>query len=203
MPTITLNWTLNTNGNTVNQRASKRAIATTKHPSESTVFSSTGFTPPNDLATSISSASFTAIGNVIYEMKVENICSLGGPTINNNGIRQGIKFSCLPVNFGTVTDNTTQISVNVNAIGTDIAQVIFVLTETNGGAIVESKTVAALQSGNTIANFIGLNAGTSYTITTSYQATVNGALVTSAACPSVTQTTGSASCVAPGALTIS
>ena len=55
-----------------------------------------GFTPANTLPkTASTTTTKTLVNNTVYQFKVDNICTSGGPIANDNGIQEGIEFACL------------------------------------------------------------------------------------------------------------
>ncbi len=91
MATIDLNWdntAVNASGNVTGQRASKRIKAV------GGAWSTSGFMPANDMAKAVNYTSANITSNRIYEFKIETLCSVGGPIINDNGIKEGIVFEC-------------------------------------------------------------------------------------------------------------
>ena len=76
MATLTLTWTPNITVNVINQRAYYRRKTT------GGAFLTTGFSPSNDLSTAASTTDKgSLLDNVVYEFKVANICTDGGPQI--------------------------------------------------------------------------------------------------------------------------
>lgn len=122
MPQFVLNWyaaPVMVNPNSIGQRASYRQKAVGGS------FITTGFTPSNDLnivAQTITSPNLAA--NKIWEFKVEALCTSGGPTINNNGIQEALKFACISP---TLSSTTTTVTAQLNITGLDITKAQFTL----------------------------------------------------------------------------
>lgn len=175
------------NSNVTGQRAEYRRKTTGGS------FISAGFSPINDLPTSAIEASSPVLAdNVVFEFKVSSLCTVGGPTINDNGVREAIKFVC-PVTTATATDST--VTVSVTGLPVDITQVIF-----NRGTGAVPKTVSGGSASHT---FVGLSHSTIYTITTQVVAVVNGGEVTSAlSCNTSATTSAPSACTAPQNLVV-
>ena len=108
MAQFTLNWfaaPVMVNPNSIGQRALYR------QKSVGGAFISTGFTPANDLTIVQETVTSPDLAtNKIWEFKVQAICTVGGPTDNNNGIIEALKFACLVPNIATVTITTATIT---------------------------------------------------------------------------------------------
>lgn len=132
MAQFTLNWfaaPVMVNPNSISQRAVYR------QKSVGGAFISTGFTPTNDLPTTTQSTTSPNLGtNRIWEFKVQAICTTGGPTDNNNGIVEGLKFECLTPNIATTTITTATIVLNIT--GLDITKARFILHKDSDDSIV-------------------------------------------------------------------
>lgn len=172
MATFTLNWNNSlvlANGNAINQRAYYR-IKTVGGS-----FLTTGFTPTNDMATSIVSATHTGTGNKIYEFKIAAVCTAGGPTDNDNGIVEQIVFECITPTSLIATETTTTIVVNFT--GTDITKVKWSIRKQGDNSLVQTATT--IVSGSTSHTFTGLTANTAYYVTIEYYTTINSTEVIS------------------------
>lgn len=172
MAVITLNWdntAVNASANVTGQRASKRIKII------GGAFDITGFSPANNLPKSADTVDATVITNRVYEFKIEAICASGGPTINNNGLKDGIVFECIVPSFSVTS---TQIQVTVNLLNTDITKVKATLKKTS------DDLVHGIQTVNNVANqavitFTGLAAGTGYYLELELYAVVDGVEVIS------------------------
>jgi len=160
------NTNVNANPNAVSQRASYR------QKSVGGVFIATGFTPTNDLAKTVSEALTPVISsNVIYEFKVQAICTQNGPTDNDNGIQEGIVFSCIAPSMNKTSDSS---SITIDVTGTDIAKARFTLKKSSDNSIVITPTIIN-RSGNSITQLAtGLQSSTSYYWQIELIATVSG-----------------------------
>lgn len=101
MATATLAWdntAVLASGNATGQVASKRIKAV------GGAFSTSGFSPANPLLTSAITTDATITPNRIYEFKVEATCVLGGPTINNNGLKEQIVSGGVVIQW-SITNN--------------------------------------------------------------------------------------------------
>lgn len=148
------NTDVNASSNSLHQRASYR------QKSVGGSFITTGFTPANDMAKTVNAATTpsTLLFNAVYEFKVENLCTVGGPTINDNGVREAIQFSC--INPTTDQDHDSA-SISVNLTGLDITKVKFTLKKASDNTIVASSLV--VKSGTSVAyNATGLTPTTNY-----------------------------------------
>jgi hypothetical protein len=141
-------------------------------------FVTTGYTPANDLPkTASASQSPVLADNVVWEFKVEAICTEGGPTINDNGLQEGLKFACLePVISNIDTDSAT---IALNVLNTDIASATFILHKAADNVVVAGPTTIA-RVGNSITwNVTGLDPETEYYVETVLYAIVNGSQIAS------------------------
>lgn len=156
MAQFTLTWDntdVLSSGNSINQRASVRR----KTPVGAWV--TAGFSPTNDLATSVITVITPAlIDNVIYQFKIETICTAGGPTINDNGIQEAIQFGCINPTIEN-TDVTAQLVLNV--INTDITKARITLRLAADDSPISIQVVNKLVNSIT-ANVNGLIPSTSY-----------------------------------------
>ena len=161
---------INTNAN--GQRVSHR------QKSVGGIYSTSGYTPTNDLPkTASASQSPVLTNNIVWEFKVEALCDEGGPIPNNNGNIEGLKFSCLePVISNLDTDSAT---IALNVLNTDITSAMFVLHKQVDDVIVSGPTNIA-RVGNSITwNVTGLVPDTPYYVETILYATVNGSQIAS------------------------
>ncbi len=146
------------------QRASKR-IKTVGG-----AFDTSGFTPANDLATSATSVQVTLTENKVYQFKIDGLCSIGGPTPNNNGLIEGIVFGCI---IPDITKTTTTAQVVVDVSNTDITKLRFVLRLTADDSVVA--TVSATRVANSVTgNFSSLVGNTNYYVTYEPFAIIDG-----------------------------
>lgn len=175
MATFTLNWDNSlvlAEVNAINQRASYRVKTT------GGAFITTGFTPSNDMATSVTSATHSGTDNKIYEFKVEAICTAGGPTMNDNGIVEQIVFACVDPSSLTADASTVTISIDLTA--TDVTKVRFRLRKQGDDSLVQTiTTVTPGGIGTTSANFTGLTSNTAYYVTAEFYCVINGVEVIS------------------------
>lgn len=173
MATIDLSWdntAVNASGNTTGQRASKRIKAV------GGAWSTSGFVPANDMAKTVNSAVATITGNRVYEFKVEALCVVGGPTINDNGIQEGIVFECIGgaesdggVNSGDLRFRVVDFDTNAP----DINFVKFALYDSTNTTLLQT-TAALPNSANIEHTFTGLTPGEVYVVRVIYGALVNG-----------------------------
>lgn len=151
-----LDWVssfVSANPNSTGQRASYR------RKSVGGAFITTGFTPSNDLSTSANTVnSPSLLDNVVYEFKIEAICAVNGPTINDNGIQEILGFACIvPV----LTKTETSVTITLDVTNTDITKARLTLRKSSDNSLVDLSTV------NTVSNSItktvtGLVADTNY-----------------------------------------
>lgn len=203
MAVITLNWdntAVNASANAIAQRASKR-IVTTGGP-----FDTTGFSPANDLPKSADTVDATVTENRVYEFKIEAICTSGGPTPNDNGLKQGIIFGCIEPSFSVTS---TQIQVTVNLLNTDITKVRMRLRKQSDDTVVGTQTINNVGN-QAVGTFTGLLPGTAYYVQLEFYAIVDGVEVISsdgdfvgAVCgPYNVSTSAAPSCPAPSNLVV-
>jgi hypothetical protein len=169
----------------------------------------TGFTPLNDLPKSAANAvSPDLLVNVVYEFRVQAICTTGGPTANSNGIQEQIVFACITPTI-TKTDIASTISIDVTGLNVNKARLT--LRKQSDNSIVYGPTTT-LESGGTIqATATGLIASTAYYWQIELGAVINGGGVLSsdpfylnALCTPYNVTTNPpAACVAPESLSVS
>lgn len=157
-------------GNSLNQRASVRR----KTPVGAWV--TAGFSPANDLATSVISATTPVLlDNVIYQFKIENICTAGGPTLNDNGIREAIQFGCIaPVLVNTDSSSTA----TVDLTNLDITRIRFILRRLSDNAIISSTNVTKVGN-SAVSSVTGLAPSTDYYWTLELYSIIEGVEVIS------------------------
>lgn len=170
MSLLTLNWLPVITGNVISQRVSKRI------KSVGGAWTTTGFTTANDMATSVITNVATVNENILYEFKLENICTEGGPTGSVQGIREGIAFACL---VPSLSSTGTTVSANINLAGTDITKVRYTLKKSSDNTVVGGPTIITRVTNAAPITFTGLLASTAYYITTELYCTVNGVEVIS------------------------
>lgn len=132
MAQFTLNWDSDdvvALENATAQRASYKARS-------SPTWITDGFTPANDMAKEVESATTpdTLLDNVVYQTKVEAICTVNGPTINDNGVQEEINFACLPSPTIETTFESAITTFDVD--GTDIYKAHFTLRKASDNSIV-------------------------------------------------------------------
>lgn len=134
-------------------------------------FNTSSITPSNDMAKTVNAANFSAATvNKVYEFKVEALCTVGGPTINSNGIVENLVFECvLPSSF-VVTEST--IAFNISIPSTDITKARVRLKKQSDDSLIDTQTI------NKVSNaidytFTGLTASTGYYFEVEFYATVN------------------------------
>lgn len=163
----------------------------------------TGFIPVNDMSKSINSAlSPTLLDNVIYEFRVQNICTTGGPTINGNGIQEQIVFACITPDVSH-TDTASSISITTTAL--NITKARFTLRKQSDNTIVYGPVVASVISNTAQATATGLTASTTYywqvelytTVNNTEVISSNGAYIGAVCGPYNVTTSVPAVCVAP------
>lgn len=174
MALLTLNWD-NTlvlaSANATGQRASKRI------KSVGGAFSTLGFNPANDLLKTAVTTDATVDANKVYEFMIQAICISGGPTMNTNGLQEGIVFQCIEPSFD---ETNTTIDVVVNLAGLDITKIRVRLKKQSDDSLVGTVTANKIGTIAT-ASFSGLTASTDYYVEIELYATVNGVEVISSA----------------------
>jgi hypothetical protein len=135
------------------------------------VFISTGFTPANDLPKTASTANTPVLlNNIVYEFKVQSICTENGPTDNDNGIVEKIGFSCI-VPILSKTSTTTNITFDVST--TDITKARLTLRRSSDNSIIYQQIIN--NSGGLIETMVtGLTPSTGYYWQAELYATVGG-----------------------------
>jgi hypothetical protein len=141
-------------------------------------FSTAGYTPANDLPkTASASQSPVLANNVVWEFKVECLCEEGGPTLNDNGLQEGLKFACLEPVISNIDEDSATVALNV--LNTDITSATFILHLTADDSVIAGPTTVA-RVGNSITwNVTGLASGTEYYVETILYAIVNGSQIQS------------------------
>jgi hypothetical protein len=136
-----------------------------------------GFTPTNDLTKSaVTVQSPVVTNNVVYEFKLECLCTQNGPTSNDNGIIEQIGFSCITPNL--VNTSTTS-TATIDLTNTDITKISFELRKASDNSLVFGPVIVARIGNSAQAVAAGLTASTNYYWKTSLIATVNGVEVNS------------------------
>ena len=170
MAQFTLTWNnaaILSNPNSIGQRALYRV------KSVGGSFLSTGFTPANDLLTSVTSVlSPTLDENSVHEFKIQGLCTVNGPTDNDNGIKEIISFTCI---VPTLVNSITTASASINVANTDISKARFTLRKSSDNSILFGPVIIArvgdsIESGNAT----GLTASTNYYWQIELYSTVQG-----------------------------
>lgn len=178
MATRGLSWdntAVNASVNAIGQRASKRIKAV------GGAWDTSGFLPANTMAKTVSEANATVTANRVYEFKIEALCTTGGPTINTNGIQEGIAFECIG-SFeadGSSSEPPGELTVRVVDFDTlvpDINKVRFKLYNA-AGTILVNTSPDLNSSANIEHTFTGLDPGETYSCRVEYGAIVNGVQV--------------------------
>ena len=160
------------NPNATGQRVSHR------QKSIGGAFSTSGYTPANDLPkTASASQSPVLANNIVWEFKVEALCEEGGPTINDNGLQEGLKFACLiPVITNITTSGAT---ITLNVINTDITAATFIVHRDDDDTVVAGPTTVAKVGNSITFNATGLDNDTTFYVETILYAIVNGSQIQS------------------------
>lgn len=176
MAVFTLNWdnTLTlASPNTLAQRASYR------RKDVGGAWITAGFTPANDmLKTAITALSPDLLVNVLYEFRVQAICTTNGPTTNSNGIREQIIFACIAP---ATSQSDVAATASISTVGLNITKVRFTLRKTSDNSIVGGPTTITVAGDLAQTTVTGLTASTSYYWQIELLATVNGVEVVSSA----------------------
>lgn len=203
MAQFSLNWyntALIINPNVTGQKASHR------QKSVGGAFSATGYTPANTLTKFVTSVQSPVLAdNTVWEFKIEALCTIGGPTANDNGLKEGLKFACL---VPTLSQTTTTATIVLNVLNLDITQATFILHKQSDDSVVSGPTTVA-KVGNSITHTVtGLDPNTGYYWEFVEYAIVNGSEIASndvsqlnASCQSVDFTTDLDVCAPITALT--
>lgn len=195
MATFTLHWdntAVLANSNVTAQRASyrRRSVGGT--------FATTGFTPANDMAKSVVSAvTGTLLDNVVYQFKVEAICTSGGPSINSNGLVENIKFDCI---IAEVAPQSNSVLVKYTSLPVDIISVDFTIWDNAGTSIIQGPFNVPVVAGATQRMFTGLASATNYQSGIKLRAVLNNATITqviSPECKTAFTTADAGDCDAP------
>lgn len=190
MATFTLNWTPNIDGNVTGQRAYKR------QKSVGGSYITTGFLPANDLTNSANTTTAQSLlDNTVYEFQIANLCTVGGPVFNSNGVQEGITFACIA--FTSTSNTNTAITVNYSGLPVDITKVEFTLFAADGTTIVQAATTNVVSGNATTKTYSGLTASTAYQVGASLIAVVNGAEKKANICKTTITTAAAVSCIAP------
>ena len=157
MAQFTLQWNNSAalaNSNAISQRVSYR------QKSVGGSFITTGFSPSNDLAVSVTTANTPTLSdNVVYEFIVQTICTTGGPTNNDNGIVEAIQFGCINP---SISKTDTASTINLDVTGTNITKARFTLRKTSDNSVVSGPTVVLVSGNAASTTATGLTASTSY-----------------------------------------
>lgn len=157
MAVFTLVWdntVVLANANAIAQRASHR-----RKDVGGTWFT-IGYAPTNDMDKSVSLAtSPDLLPNVIYEFRVQAICTTGGPTSNANGIQEQIIFECINPTINH-TDVASTISLDVT--GLNLTKARFTLRKTSDNTIVSGPITVAVSVNTITTTTTGLTASTNY-----------------------------------------
>jgi hypothetical protein len=175
MGVLTLNWNnaaVLASANATGQRASKRIKAV------GGAFDITGFTPSNDLLKSANTVNVNIINNRVYEFKIEALCIIGGPTPNNNGLREGLVFVCIAPSFVTTFNSVT---VNFNLLNTDITKVRVRLKKQSDDSIIGTVTASNVANVASAIFSSGVDAATAYYVEVELYSIINGVEIISSA----------------------
>ena len=185
MAQFTLNWfaaPVMVNPNATGQRAVYR------QKSIGGSFLTTGFTPANDLPkTQESVTSPVLANNIIWEFKVQALCTEGGPIDNDNGIIEALKFFCI---VPTVTFGAEDSTISINKTGLDITKARFVCKLQSNNAIVFGPVTANPVGNGISATATGLDANEDYYWEYELYSTVNGIEIISSASGQLNDTCG-------------
>lgn len=133
---FTLTWintAIATNDNVLNQTVSYRP------KTAGGAWITAGFTPANNMNKTVNTADTpNLVYNIVYEFKVETLCTLNGPTINDDGIEEAIGFECITPDLDQ-TYNTATITLNVT--GLDITKARFTLRKSSNNAIIMAAAI--------------------------------------------------------------
>jgi hypothetical protein len=123
-------------------------------------FLSTGFTPANNMVKSVTTTDSPALNdNVVIEFKLQTICTVSGPTDNDNGVQEQISFVCIAP---TLTNAYNQSQLVLDLTGTDITKARLTLRKSSDNSIILAATTVN-RSGTTITyTKTGLTGSTSY-----------------------------------------
>ena len=169
---MTITWTPPPGVNTLNQTVKKRVKG-------SGTWLTTVFSPANPLAPTANTTSTTLQDNTVYEIQIDSLCSVGGPT--PSVISEAIVFNCasLPAFTGTTfTYNSINPGTLPTFVGSDtLVNYIVYLYDAAGTTLLQSG--AGTTIGSAAAAFTGLLSSTVYTLKFSIIASVNSINVSS------------------------
>jgi hypothetical protein len=176
MAQFQLNWfnaAVLVNANALVQRASYR------QKSVGGSFITAGFTPANDLPkTAVTTTSPVLAENVIWEFNTECICTVSGPTINDNGLIEKLKFQCLtPI----LSNEETTAQAVLNITGLDITKARFTLHLDADDTVAYGPVIVNAVGNSITANATGLDPETEYYWEIELYATVGGVEIISSA----------------------
>lgn len=140
MAQFTLEWDnteVASNDNATGQRASYRHRGDTD-------WETADFDPANDLSVDADTTDSpnTLDDNKVYEFKVDTLCTINGPTINDNGIQEDINFACIEPVLEQ-TDETGTITIDV--AGLDINKAKITLRKASDNSVVAAtETISAM-----------------------------------------------------------
>lgn len=182
MATHVLSWTPANAGNNINQRALRIAKINGSVPDITT-----GFTPINDLGSTINTTSYnSAQTNTIYRYKVQSLC-VTAPLDNTNGIVEMITFACTSVNILDKKGDSLTLFVNAgtpNPIdgGTvipgysDISNITASLYDSTNTTLISGPFTVPVTGTppGALFTFTGLTPGVAYKLRYTLKAIVNG-----------------------------
>ena len=182
MGTFFLNWTPPGGLNSTAQRVEYKAAT-----------SSTWLTATTLGATASSYTVVDLLDNVIYDFRIVNICTFGGPIPGSS--MQDIDFVCPTVNTTPASDT---IGFNFSHLGGSITSYGVALLDGAGSSTLDSKTISS--PGSVVADsFTGLDATTNYNLQVTMHAGVHEKV-----CPVVpVMTTAVPTCGIPSGLVVS
>jgi hypothetical protein len=177
MAQFTLSWNnadVVASSNVINSRALYR------YKTVGGVFVNTGFTPSNDLSKTVITVDSPVLDdNKIVEFKVQSICTVNGPTDNDNGIKELIGFLCI---VPTITKTETTGTIVISTVGLDITKVKFTLRKASDDTIVGTPTTVNVVASSASDTKTGLVGATNYYWQTELYATVSNVEVKSQIC---------------------
>lgn len=153
MAQFTLSWD-NSNVLANTNATAQRALYRKK--SVGGAYSSVGFTPANDLAKAVDTVDSPVLDdNCVYEFKVQTICTVNGPTDNDNGVQEHIIFACIePTVTEEVDGGNKQSKASLDVSGTDITKARFTLRKASDNTVITGPTIV-----NRVADAIELTSG--------------------------------------------
>lgn len=146
MARATLNWTAGGGGNSTGQRVDY------KQNSSATWLQFGGLLSPSANTVTVTGL----LDNVIYDFRIVNLCSDGGPT--NSPVDTKVLITCPSV---TYTDLPTSIAYQFSHLGGDVTKYVVELLNAAGTAVLDTKTHLA-PSGTIASTFTGLTPSTNY-----------------------------------------